>query len=86
MTALWRRAGTRRTETEVANAEALEYFGVARDAIDGYADRVKEDPQLREADLRPLRKELLATVVPFYERLTRRPGARHPPGRTGARL
>ena len=53
LTALWRRAETRRAETEVANAEALEYFGVARDAIDGYADRVKEDPQLRRPTCGP---------------------------------
>jgi tetratricopeptide (TPR) repeat protein len=83
LTALWQRAEglrqdaeTKRAEAEAANAEALEYFGVARDVINGYTERVKEDPQLREADLRPLRKDLLATVVPFYERLTRREGTR----------
>jgi serine/threonine-protein kinase len=83
LTALWQRAERlrqeaeiKRAEAEAANAEALDYFGVARDAINGYAERVKEDPQLREADLRPLRRELLATVVPFYERLTKREGTR----------
>jgi tetratricopeptide (TPR) repeat protein len=83
LTALWQRAEglrqdaeTKKAEAEAANAEALDYFGVARDAIKGYVERVKENPQLREADLRPLRKELLATVVPFYERLTRRESKR----------
>ncbi len=56
-------------EADDSRAEALAKFQLAREAADNYATRVSEDFRLHQADLRPLRKDLLETVVPFYEKL-----------------
>ena len=83
MTVLWRGAEADRVaalqakgealqakgEAEDSRADALAKFQLAREAADNYATRVSEDGRLRQVDLRPLRKDLLETVVPFYERL-----------------
>jgi serine/threonine-protein kinase len=59
-------------EADAARSEALENFGLAREAVDNYSSRVSDNLRLRQEDLRPLRKELLETVVPLYEKLVRR--------------
>jgi tetratricopeptide (TPR) repeat protein/tRNA A-37 threonylcarbamoyl transferase component Bud32 len=51
--------------------EANENLALARQAVDDYSFKVSKDPRLSETN-RPLRKELLQTVVPFYERLINR--------------
>jgi tetratricopeptide (TPR) repeat protein len=52
-----------------ANLELAETnLRLARQAVDDYSLKVSNDPRLREKFL-PLRKELLQTVVPFYEKL-----------------
>jgi tetratricopeptide (TPR) repeat protein/tRNA A-37 threonylcarbamoyl transferase component Bud32 len=51
--------------------EANENLALARQAVDDYSLKVSNDPRLTETN-RPLRKELLQTVVPFYERLVSR--------------
>ena len=65
-------------------------FRLAQESVDQYATRVSDDLRLRQEDLRPLRKELLATVVPFYEQLITRHGdkaeVRAERGRAYARL
>jgi tetratricopeptide (TPR) repeat protein/tRNA A-37 threonylcarbamoyl transferase component Bud32 len=65
VTGFWLRA-------EGLRAEAEADFQLALESVDQYATRVSENLRLREEDLRPLRKELLETVVPFYEKLIAR--------------
>jgi tetratricopeptide (TPR) repeat protein len=69
LTALWQRAERARQVAQAERADALAKFKLAREAADNYATKVSEDLRLKQVDLRPLRKELLATVVPFYEKL-----------------
>jgi tetratricopeptide (TPR) repeat protein/tRNA A-37 threonylcarbamoyl transferase component Bud32 len=57
-------------EKEEQRQRAQANFRLARQAVDDYALKVSKDPRLRES-LRPLRKELLLTAVPFYEQLVR---------------
>src|SRR5262249_20218007 len=57
---------------EANQAQADADFKLARESVDKYATRVSESLRLRREDLRPLRKELLETVVPFYEQLLAR--------------
>jgi serine/threonine protein kinase len=66
----------KQVEAEAAHREALENFELARQAIDDYARRVADDLRLNQNDLRGLRAKLLDEVVPFYERLIDRYGAR----------
>jgi hypothetical protein len=56
-------------EAEESRADALAKFALAREAADNYATRLLEDVKLRQEDLRPLRRDLLKTVVPIYEKL-----------------
>jgi serine/threonine-protein kinase len=79
LTGLWLRAERLRGLAEQKKSEAEDNwgkaradYGLARESVDRYATRVSEDLRLRQEDLRPLRKELLETVVPFYERLIER--------------
>jgi serine/threonine protein kinase len=67
VTGLWLRAERLRQVAETKSSEAHENFRLARQAVDDYALKVSGDPRLRE-NLRPLRKELLLTAVPFYEK------------------
>jgi serine/threonine protein kinase/tetratricopeptide (TPR) repeat protein len=63
-----------KTKTEVALETALaekkradENLARARKAVRDYLSTTANDPRLRAADLQPLRKNLLATAVPFFE-------------------
>jgi tetratricopeptide (TPR) repeat protein len=69
VTALWLRAERLRRDADARRREALANLKLAREAADNYATRVSENLRLQQADLRPLRKELLETVVPLYEKL-----------------
>jgi tetratricopeptide (TPR) repeat protein/predicted Ser/Thr protein kinase len=71
---LWWLAEERRREAEGNLARANEQRDLARTnlrharaAVDDYCLKVSNDERLRE-NFRPLRKELLQTAVPFYER------------------
>jgi eukaryotic-like serine/threonine-protein kinase len=62
--------GARRRE-EVARVEAEINFKMAQDAVDNYLTNVSENTLLREqesVDLRGLRRDLLKSALPFYER------------------
>jgi tetratricopeptide (TPR) repeat protein/tRNA A-37 threonylcarbamoyl transferase component Bud32 len=59
------------TEANENLALARENLALAHQAVDDYSLKVSKDPRLSETNL-PLRKELLQTVVPFYERLVTR--------------
>jgi tetratricopeptide (TPR) repeat protein len=74
VTWLWLRAEHQRGVAEANQAQADADFKLARESVDKYATRVSESLRLRREDLRPLRKELLETVVPFYEQLLQRHG------------
>ncbi len=69
ITGLWLRADRLRHVAEAEKADAGAKLKLAREAADRYSTRVSENLQLRQEDLRPLRKDLLADVVPFYEKL-----------------
>ncbi len=78
---LWRRAEYHRQIAEAERQTARENFlkarerlALARQAVDEYSLKVSSDPRLKDA-FRPLRKELLQTVVPFYERFVSQPDA-----------
>jgi tetratricopeptide (TPR) repeat protein len=43
-------------------------FELARDAVDKYLNKVTNNPKLKEKDFFQLRKELLETAVPFYQK------------------
>ncbi len=69
ITGLWLRADRLRQVAEGEKADARAKLTLAQEATEQYATRVSDDLQLREEDLRPLRKQLLADVAPFYEKL-----------------
>src|SRR5262249_32142630 len=52
-----------------AKDTAEKNYRLALQAVDDYCTKVSADPRLREKDMEPLRKELLQTAVPFYEKL-----------------
>jgi serine/threonine-protein kinase len=58
----------------VAREQAEANFRLAQDAVDQYANRVKDNPLLRERGMQPLRDELLRTALTFYQRLVRERG------------
>jgi serine/threonine protein kinase/tetratricopeptide (TPR) repeat protein len=59
-----------RTEAEAAREAAEERFALAQGAVDQYLNQVTEDPDLRDRHgLHGLRKRLLETAVPFYQKL-----------------
>ncbi|HEX4591524.1 MAG TPA: protein kinase, partial [Gemmataceae bacterium] len=43
-------------------------FRLAKDAVDKYLNAVTDNPKLKEKDFLRLRKELLETAVPFYQK------------------
>jgi serine/threonine-protein kinase len=51
-----------------AREQAEAHFQLAKDAVERYLNAVTEDPRLKEQDFFELRKKLLETAVPFYER------------------
>ena len=57
-----------RRESEARN-QTEESFKIARQAIEATTKKIARDPRLREANNLAMRKELLATSLPFYERL-----------------
>jgi tetratricopeptide (TPR) repeat protein len=60
-----------RQRTAAAREQAEENFAQAKDAVDQYLTAVTGDRRLNEQDFFALRKKLLATAVPFYERFAR---------------
>jgi eukaryotic-like serine/threonine-protein kinase len=51
--------------------KAQAHFDLARDAVDKYLAAVTRNPKLHEKDFFQLRKELLETAVPFYQKLAK---------------
>jgi tetratricopeptide (TPR) repeat protein len=75
---VWKYLGEReaRADADAARASAEERLAMASDAVERYLDEVPEDPDLRDRHgLHGLRKRLLQTAVPFYEKLAeQKPG------------
>jgi eukaryotic-like serine/threonine-protein kinase len=64
------------TELTAKNAELIqakqvadERFEIAKEAVDKYLTSITYDEDLNKADFHKLRKKLLATAVPFYQKL-----------------
>jgi eukaryotic-like serine/threonine-protein kinase len=57
-----------RRESE-ARDQTEESFKIARQAIEATTRKIASDPRLREANHLAMRKELLASALPFYQRL-----------------
>jgi serine/threonine protein kinase/tetratricopeptide (TPR) repeat protein len=62
----------RQAEGTARRAQKLaeERFNLAKDAVDKYLNEVTEDPELKNANFERLRKRLLETALPFYQKLT----------------
>jgi serine/threonine-protein kinase len=60
-----------RQRTAAAREQAEENFAQAKDAVDQYLTAVTRDRRLNDQDFFELRKKLLETAVPFYERFAR---------------
>jgi serine/threonine-protein kinase len=57
-----------RARTAAARAQAEANFQLAKDAVDRYLNAITEDPRLKMQDFFELRKKLLETALPFYEK------------------
>jgi serine/threonine-protein kinase len=74
MTLLWLRADQRRRDAEAAQEQmrqqkqrANQNLARARAAVETYLRKTAKDPRLQAGDFVALRKELLATAIPFFE-------------------
>jgi hypothetical protein len=74
LTMLWLRAEERRGDAERAQEQtrrqkerADQNLARARQAVHDYLTKTAADPRLRAADFVALRRELLATAIPFFE-------------------
>jgi serine/threonine protein kinase len=67
----WQAIRARQAESRALAAQALaeDRFELARDAVEKYLNEVTETPELKNSNLFPLRKKLLETALPFYQRL-----------------
>lgn len=66
------RAAQRRAEENQRRAE--ENFDIAKNAVDDYLN-IADAPEVKRSDFNALRKKLLESAVPFYQRLAeRKPG------------
>ena len=64
-----RRADDARAQAVAAGKLAEERFQLAKDAVAKYLQDVTEDDDLKRADFNKLRKRLLQSAVPFYQKL-----------------
>jgi serine/threonine protein kinase len=52
----------------IQNEKAQENFRLAKESVDKYLNAVTDNPKLNEKDFIQLRKDLLETAVPFYQK------------------
>jgi serine/threonine protein kinase len=57
-----------RDAAQAARERADQNFKLATDAVEKYLSKVTDNPKLVQADFNQLRKELLETAVPFYQK------------------
>jgi tetratricopeptide (TPR) repeat protein len=97
LTALWLHAEERRRDAEAAQEQmrqqkerANQNLATARQAVEQYLRKTAMHPRLRAGDFADLRKELLATAVPFFEEFVMQtkddPYLEHERGRAYAEL
>jgi tetratricopeptide (TPR) repeat protein len=67
----WHAIRATRAEAKAKEAQTLaeERFDLAKEAVDKYLNEVTETPELKEANFEALRKKLLETALPFYQKL-----------------
>jgi serine/threonine protein kinase/tetratricopeptide (TPR) repeat protein len=67
----WQAIRATRAETKARKALALaeERFDLAKEAVDKYLNEVTETQELKGANFHDLRKKLLETALPFYQKL-----------------
>jgi tetratricopeptide (TPR) repeat protein len=63
------RAAAERDAAQAARQRADRNFATAKDAVERYLSNVTENPNLTQADFHQLRKELLETALPFFQKL-----------------
>jgi eukaryotic-like serine/threonine-protein kinase len=62
------------TRTSRARDKAQTNFELAKDAVDKFLNKVTAHPKLNEKDFFQLRKELLETAMPFYQKFVEEQG------------
>ena len=67
-----REAQRQKAEADKQREDALEYFDIARRAVETFHTRVMADPKLRENNFHPLRTALLESTIRFHEALINR--------------
>jgi serine/threonine-protein kinase len=77
------RARQSASDAREAQEVAEERFELAKDAVDRYLNEVTETPELKNPTFQALRKNLLETALPFYQRLAEQGQGR--PGQEAAR-
>jgi tetratricopeptide (TPR) repeat protein len=67
----WQAFRATQAETKARQALSLaeQRFDLAKEAVDKYLNEVTETPELKGASLEGLRKKLLETALPFYQKL-----------------
>jgi tetratricopeptide (TPR) repeat protein len=63
------RAAAERDSAREARQRADRNFKTAKDAVENYLSKVTDNPNLTQADFHQLRKELLETALPFFQKL-----------------
>jgi serine/threonine-protein kinase len=63
-----REAGLRRDEAQTQRDRAEANFKLAHQAVDQYLTKVSTNTLLNQPGMQPLRKELLTSALPFYQR------------------
>src|SRR5262249_34596752 len=67
----WQAIRAHQAETKARASQSLaeERFELAKQAVDRYLSEVTETPELKHANFERLRKKLLETALPFYQKL-----------------
>jgi eukaryotic-like serine/threonine-protein kinase len=68
------RAGEEREAALAAQELAEERYQLAKESVEKFLGEVTTDPALKQRDLNKLRKKLLETAVPFYQKLAEQKG------------
>jgi serine/threonine protein kinase/tetratricopeptide (TPR) repeat protein len=67
-------ANRERDEAVAQRERADRNYELARQAVDNYLSKVTDNERLQQADLHAMRKELLESALPFYEKFARQEG------------
>jgi serine/threonine protein kinase/tetratricopeptide (TPR) repeat protein len=64
-------ASRERDEAVAQRQRARRNYDLARQAVENYLSKVTDNERLKEADLHAMRKELLESALPFYEKFAK---------------